>query len=762
MAKSRRTRASSARAGRLPTKAEIVDYIDAAPGRAGRREVARAFGITGADRDALKLLLREIRAERTGARRRHSAGDLPPVGLATVSAIDGEGQVQVTPHHDEGAGGALPLSGLHGGEIPVALGVGDRVLVRFVAAGGARHEGTAEHARLIRRLPHGLRRVTGIVTGPEGGPYRLASVSRRTRDDIALDPAGQTIEAGDLVTAETAETAAAGWPSRARQTARLVARHGPAGAPSQASLIAIHEHNIPHEFRDAAISEAEAAQPPSPESRADLRDIAFVTIDPADARDHDDAVHAAPDPDPANPGGWIVRVAIADVAHFVRPGTELDREARRRGNSVYFPDRVVPMLPERLSTDLCSLKPGEPRAALVARMNFDRDGGMRAHHFERAIMVSRADFTYEEAQAAIDGGPPGRAGSLVGEALAPLWAAYAVLARAREAREPLDLDLPERRVLLDAAGHPTAIVRPPRRAAHRLIEEFMIQANVATAETLERRRAAFLRRVHDAPAPEKADALGEYVQSLGFRFAHGQALRTSHFNRLIAQTAATPHGEAVAQAVLRAQSQALYEARDRGHFGLNLRRYAHFTSPIRRYADIIAHRALISALALGPDGNDRETAAALDEIAVGVSEAERRAMAAERDTVDRLVAALLSASAGAVFAGRVSGIVRSGLFVELAETGASGFVAAAALGRAHNDYFVAEDATFSLRGRTGGLGYRVGASVEIRLLEADPLSGALEFEMLTPPGPIVSRRRPPAGRGTAGRRRAGPRQERVR
>jgi ribonuclease R len=399
---------------------------------------------------------------------------------------------------------------------------------------------------------------------------------------------------------------------------------------------------------------------------------------------------------------------------------------------------------------------------MVAHMSFDRDGRMRAHHFKRAIIVSRADLTYEEAQAAMDGRPPERAGSLADESLAPLWAAYAVLASAREAREPLDLDLPERRVLFDAAGQPTAIVTPPRLAAHRLIEEFMIQANVATAETLERRRAAFLRRVHDAPAAEKVDALGEYVQSLGFRFARGQALRTSHFNRLIAETAATPHGEAVAQAVLRAQSQALYEARDRGHFGLNLRRYAHFTSPIRRYADIIAHRALISALALGPDGNDRDTVAALDEIAIAVSEAERRAMAAERDTVGRLVARFLSARAGAVFAGRVAGVVRAGLFVELAETGASGFVAAAALGRAQNDYFVAEDATFSLRGRDSGLGYRIGASVEVRLLDADPLSGALEFEMLTPPGPIASRRRPARGSGKTARLRARPRRERVR
>ncbi len=727
----------AARAGKIPSKAEIRSFVDSAPGRVGRREIARAFGLGIAERNALKKLWREIKAERIskpgGCTTARSNG-LPPVGLATVSDVDDDGAISVTPHHDDGAAGSFALRGLKQESISIALGLGDRVLVRFITPGGGEGHAGERHARLIRHLGRNTRRITGIVSGPMGGPYWLESVSKRKRDDVALDPAGTPVSVGDLVSAEIDG-------EKRRGAARLITIHGPAAAVSQTSLIAVHEYEIRHEFPQAVVEEAAAAQAPSPAGRTDLSHVPFITIDPEDARDHDDAVHAMPDPDAGNPDGWIIQVAIADVAHFVRPGSALDREARKRGNSVYFPDRVVPMLPEALSTDLCSLKLGVERAAFVARMVFDASGAMRHHSFERAIIVSRANLTYVDAQQAIDGAADANSGEFLDQALRPLWAAYAVLSHGRERRDPLALVLPERRILFDESGEPCDVITPPRLDSHCLIEEFMIQANVAIAETLENRKVAFLRRVHDAPATEKVDALGEYLRSLDLKLARVQSLTTSHFNHLIAQAESTPHGDAVAQAVLRAQSQAVYGARDRGHFGLNLRRYAHFTSPIRRYADIIAHRALISQMALGPDGNDRETIAALDEIGAQISEAERRAMAAERDTADRLITRLLAKRVGAIFSGRIAGMVRSGLFVELDETGASGFVAAAALGRKHGDYFTADEATFSLRGRESGSGYRIGERVEVRLTDAEPMSGSLDFEMLTLPRKLASSRR---------------------
>ena len=732
MARAQRPGAHPSASRGLPSKAKIAAFIDSAPGPVGRREIARAFQLKAGDRDSLRELLRELRAERGGhmrngpAKRGGSRAGLPPVGMATVADVDEDGVAHVVPTHDGGAAGAFVLRGLKGQAVSLALAKGDRVLARFIVGEAEDGTGSGRQARLIRKLPGGERRITGIVSGTARGPYWLEPVSKRGRDNVALDPAGTTVRPGDLVTAELAA-------DRRPPTARLVTVHGPASEPGQTSLIAIHEFDIPHVFPSEVLDEAAASTPPAPGERDDLSHFPFVTIDPEDARDHDDAVHAEPDPDPANPAGWIVRVAIADVAHFVRPGSALDREARRRGNSVYFPDRVVTMLPERLSGDLCSLKPGAPRAALVARMVFDRHGVMKRHDFTRASIVSRADLTYSEAQQAIDGAPGERAGGLMESALRPLWQAHGVLAHARGKREPLEIELPERRIVFGADGSPCGVTTPPRLEAHRLIEEFMIQANVASAETLEAREGAFLRRIHDAPAAEKVDALGTYAKSLDLSLPRGQMLTTRLFNRLLDEASATAHGEAVAQAVLRAQSQAFYGPRDRGHFGLNLRRYAHFTSPIRRYADIIVHRALISALALGPDGHDRETIASLDEIGERLSEAERVAMAAERATQDRLVAQFLSARVGATFTGRIAGMVRSGLFVELDETGANGFVASADLGRRHGEYFFADESAFSLSGRDSGLGYRIGERVEVRLTDADPVRGTLDFEMLTPP-----------------------------
>jgi len=513
------------------------------------------------------------------------------------------------------------------------------------------------------------------------------------------------------------------------QTAQVKERLGSLKSERAASFIAIHAHEIPHVFRREALAEAEAARPASLAGREDWRDLPLVTIDPIDAKDHDDAVHATPDTDPKNPGGFIVRVAIADVAHYVTPGSALDREALVRGNSVYFPDQVVPMLPERISNDLCSLRPNEDRAALGVRMVLGADGRKRSHTFHRVLMRSAAKLNYQQAQDAADGRPDETTRPLLSAVIQPLYAAYTAIKRERAERQPLDLDLPERKILLKPDGTVDRVIVPPRLDAHRLIEEFMILANVAAAEMLERARTPLIYRVHDEPAPEKLEALREFLATIDIRLAKGQAMRPGDFNKILARVKGTEHEQLVNEVTLRTQAQAEYSAENYGHFGLNLRRYAHFTSPIRRYADLVVHRSVIRALNVGSDGlpNSMDVPT-LNEIAARISAAERRAMRAERETTDRLIANFLADRIGATFEGRISGVTRAGLFVKLAETGADGFIPARTIG---DDYFRYNEARHALTGDHTGESYRLGDAITVKLVEAAPVAGALRFEILS-------------------------------
>ena len=464
----------------------------------------------------------------------------------------------------------------------------------------------------------------------------------------------------------------------------------------------------------------------------------LVTIDPPDAKDHDDAVHAAPDPDPNNKGGYIVHVAIADVAFYVRPGSALDRDALTRGNSVYFPDRVVPMLPERISNDLCSLVPGQPRGALAVRMVIGPDGRKRSHSFHRVLMRSAAKLNYAQAQAAIDGRPDDTTGPLLEPILKPLYAAYALVKLARDERDPLDLDLPERKILLKPDGSVDRVIVPERLDAHRLIEEFMILANVAAAEMLEKKALPLIYRVHDEPSQEKVHNLQEFLKTLDLPFAKSGALRPSLFNRVLGQVRGEDYEPLVNEVVLRSQAQAEYSAENYGHFGLNLRRYAHFTSPIRRYADLIVHRALIRALGLGEGAlPETETLETLSEVAAQISVTERRAMKAERETADRLIAHFLADRIGASFQGRISGVTRAGLFVKLSDTGADGLIPIRTLG---TEYYNYDETRHALVGSRSGAMHRLGDVVDVRLVEAAPVAGALRFELLSE-GQVIPRGR---------------------
>ena len=463
--------------------------------------------------------------------------------------------------------------------------------------------------------------------------------------------------------------------------------------------------------------------------REDWRELPLVTIDPPDAKDHDDAVHAEPDPDPNNKGGYIVTVAIADVAFYVRPGSALDRDALTRGNSVYFPDRVVPMLPERISNDLCSLVPGEPRGALAVRMVIGNDGRKRSHSFHRILMRSAAKLNYAQAQAAIDGRPDDTTGPLLDPILKPLYDAYAVVKRARDERDPLDLDIPERKILLKPDGTVDRVIVPERLDAHKLIEEFMILANVAAAEMLEKKALPLIYRVHDEPTLEKVHNLQEFLKTLDLPFAKSGALRPALFNRVLAQVKGHDSEPLVNEVVLRSQAQAEYSAENYGHFGLNLRRYAHFTSPIRRYADLIVHRALIRGLGPGEGAlPETETVETLSEVAAQISVTERRAMKAERETADRLIAHFLADRIGATFQGRISGVTRAGLFVKLSDTGADGLIPIRTLG---SEYFNYDETRHALVGTRSGAMHRLGDVVDVRLVEAAPVAGALRFELLS-------------------------------
>jgi ribonuclease R len=724
----------------FPARDAIVAFVRAHPGKIGTREIAREFGLKNADRAELKRILRELADDGTikksGKKISEPAG-LPATLMADITGRDSDGELIATPTEwDEVENGEPPKIRIHIPRRPqpgTAAGVGDRVLLRIEKLD--ERDGALYRGRVIKVIDHAKTRVLGIFRALPGGGGRLVPVDKKQAGrelNIAKADAGGA-EDGDLVSVDLIRTRGFGLAS-----GKVKERLGSLASEKAVSLIAIHAHEIPQAFSPAALREAEEAKPATLKGREDWRDVPLVTIDPPDAKDHDDAVHAEPDPDPNNKGGYIVNVAIADVAFYVRPGSALDRDALTRGNSVYFPDRVVPMLPERISNDLCSLVPGEPRGALAVRMVIGSDGRKRSHSFHRVLMRSAAKLNYAQAQAAIDGRPDDITGALLDPILKPLYDAYAVVKRARDERDPLDLDIPERKILLKPDGTVDRVIVPERLDAHKLIEEFMILANVAAAEMLEKKALPLIYRVHDEPTLEKVHNLQEFLKTLDLPFAKSGALRPSLFNRVLAQVKGHDSEPLVNEVVLRSQAQAEYAAENYGHFGLNLRRYAHFTSPIRRYADLIVHRALIRGLGLGEGAlPETETVETLTEVAAQISVTERRAMKAERETADRLIAHFLADRIGATFQGRISGVTRAGLFVKLSDTGADGLIPIRTLG---TEYFNYDETRHALVGSRSGAMHRLGDVVDVRLVEAAPVAGALRFELLSE-GQVIPRGR---------------------
>jgi ribonuclease R len=705
----------------LPTKQQILDFIRESPTPVGKREIARAFGISGGDRIVLKAMLKEIAAEgaveRGRGRRLSRPAALPETAVVEIIGIDVDGEMMARPlHWGEDAPAPKILMAPERRGAP-ALAAGDRVLARLARIGDGLYEG-----RTIRQLAGVPQRVIGVYESFPGVGGRLAPTDRRVKTEyrIAANDAGGA-RPGELVLAEVLHTHRLGV-----LQARVVERLGQFGEARTISLVSIHEHDIPTEFPRETLDLARAAKPVALGERTDLRDVPLVTIDPEDARDHDDAVWAAPDDSPNNPGGFRLLVAIADVAHYVRPADALDREAEMRGNSVYFPDRVVPMLPEEISNSLCSLRPREDRPCLAVEMTIDRGGKKLRHRFMRGLMRSAARLTYGQVQAARDGRPDDVTGPLFDGVLAPLYGGYEALLAARLKRGTLDLDLPERRVML-VDGKVARIEPRVRLDSHRLVEEYMIAANVAAAETLEAKRMPCMYRVHDAPDPAKVEALREFAASLNLSLARGQVIRPAVFARLLEQAKRTPYAAMINELVLRSQAQAVYSSENLGHFGLALRRYCHFTSPIRRYADLLVHRALIGASGFGEDGLRPEDGARFVRLGEHISATERRAAAAERDAVDRYVAAFLAERVGEVFVGGITGVTRFGLFVALKESGASGIVPISSL---PSDYYDHDEHRHSLVGRRWGRVYRLGETVAVRLVEAKPITGGLTLQLI--------------------------------
>jgi ribonuclease R len=714
-----------------PSKHDIIRFIAAereAGREVGKREIARAFTLPQGGRVWLKQLLREIEAERPSGRDAASDDGMPSVMLLDITGRDRDGELVAVPAEWDQRHGAVPSitvtvprRALLGTPVP---GVGERVLARLHARGENHFE-----ARALKIIARERPTVIGVFRAYPDGGGRVEAVDKKARGKELLIQRGDEGGAvdGDLVSVTLAKGSARAGLGLMR--GRVKERLGSVKSERAVSLIAIHAHNIPQEFSAAALAEAEAVEPAGPKGREDWRALPLLTIDPADAKDHDDAVHAAPDEDANNLGGFVLTVAIADVAAYVRPGSALDREALERGNSVYFPDRVVPMLPERISNDLCSLRASEDRPAIAVRITLAADGRKLRHSFHRILMRSVAKLSYQQAQAAIDGQADDVTAPLLEPVLRLLWAAYGVLKTARDERQPLELDLPERKLVLDAEGRVLRVTTPERLDAHRLIEECMILANVCAAESLERALSGLMYRVHDEPSIEKMRGLSEVLASIGQKLPKAGALQPTLFNRILGSVKGTEHETFINEVVLRSQAQALYSPENLGHFGLNLRKYAHFTSPIRRYADLIVHRALITHLKLGKDGLPPDLPRKeLVRIGEAISAAERRAMAAERETVDRLVAHFLADQIGATFDGRIAGVTRSGLFVKLNDTGADGFVPAATIGA---DYYAYDEATHSLTGSRHGESFRLGDVITVKLVEAAPVAGALRFEIVS-------------------------------
>lgn len=708
----------------LPTLEDLHQYILEQPAPVNKREIARDFGLKGQDRVRLKALLRELteqgRIEKTAGKTYAALDALPETEIVEITGIDSDGEILAKPLRYQGKGKPPVIFMITNRRKHGELKAGDQVLAKLKRINAEEYEG-----RILKSLEETGSKVVGTFKVYKGGGI-VTTTDKSSRDDYTIPPDFVNgAKNDDLVVAE--EIPPSKQFPRQKHPARVVEVLGNKDDPRLITLIAIHAHGIPWQFSKKTVDEAKAAEEPTLKGRTDLRHMPLVTIDGADARDFDDAVFAEADNDPKNKGGWKITVAIADVSHYVRTGSALDITAYERGNSTYFVDRVVPMLPEELSNDLCSLNPKVNRACLAAHMRIDDQGRLLDYTFVRGLMKSAARLTYEQVEAAIQGQPDDDTAPLLDSVIKPLYQAYHVLDKAREKRGALDLDLPERKVQLDKDGRVKAIIPRLRLDSHKLIEEFMILANVAAASQLEEKNAPCLYRIHDKPAAERIQATSDFLKEMDYSLPKGQVVKPENLNRILKEAQKRDEGPLVSTLILRTQSVAIYSPENVGHFGLALQKYAHFTSPIRRYADLIVHRSLVRACKLGDGGLSDDEKESLDEIGEHISNTERRSMMAERDSVNRFSSLFLSEHIGAEFKGHVNGVTRFGLFITLDDTGADGIVPIRTLPR---DFYVHDEKRHALVGRDTGRTYRLAQAVVVRLVEANAVTGSTVFELL--------------------------------
>ena len=710
---------------------DILELVRANPDMFILKDIARRLGIKGDDRRTLRKTVREMVEGgvlvKTSRKTYRIAGELPGVMVIRVVEIDDQGDMIGVPDNwrEDGPPPRMivregPISKKAKGHAGAQLGMNSRALCKI-------KPGESGYiAQVMKKLGRGGMKHLGILY-QDGRGWAIKPVDKRARNEFRPTRVPEGAEIDSLVEFRTSNSKRG---SSYEKRAEIIKIIGLANDPKSASLISLRQHGIPTGFADDVLDEAGSLKLPKLDKfREDIRHIPLITIDPVDAKDFDDAVFAAPDEDPKNKGGWTVWVAIADVAAYVQPGGALDNSAREKGNSVYLPDRVEPMLPEELSADLCSLRPHEDRACMAVRMRFRGDGSKVDHKFVRGLMRSHARLTYAQAQEGFDGNP-GEVAETVIDTLNDVFSAYKAMRKARAQRAPLAIELPERRVNINDAGKVTSITLRERFDAHKLVEEFMVQANVAAAQALGDKGVTTIVRVHEAPAREKLQSLSDFLPAVGLKWSVGERVSTQRFNKLLEMAAEKDLTETVGMAVLRSQTQAYYGPDPKGHFGLSLTHYAHFTSPIRRYADLVVHRALIRTFNLGLDGTTQEEFSRLKETSEHISNTERRAMAAERDAKDRYIAAFLEKRVGAEFGARITGSAKAGLFITLDETGADGFIPARTLG---DDYFMFDEKTKALTNAQTGGTYRFGRKVRVRLKEATPVTGGLIFEMLSEP-----------------------------
>lgn len=717
----------------MPNKDQVMEFINQSHIKVGKREIAKEFGLKGQEKIALKALLRDMADEglidMAEGRAFHKMGGVPKVTVLKIIAIDGNMPIALPEKWEADGKPAPKLQVIEKGRS--ALGVGDRILARTEEAG----EGW--RAFPMKKLAQSETQMMGIITQDEKKRYWLKSIDKKVRFDTLISDIGDA-QKGELVLADIVK-------HRAQSSAKVSQILGDPLSGRTVSQIAIHKFDIPNIFPDSVEQEASEvlSLPILDDNREDLRHLPIIAIDPRDARDYDDALWAHPDDDPANKGGFRAIIAIADVSHYVRPGSNIDREAAKRGNSVYFPDLVVPMLPHTLSSDKCSLKSGEDRAALTCQIIIDKSGKVTSWRFKRATIRIAANIAYEDAQAAIDGtiDKSHEANDHLKASLRPLWDCWKLLSSARDARGPLALDLPERRITIDESGTVTGVALRERLDAHMLVEDFMIAANVAAAKALESKKADLIYRVHEAPSREKLIALRDFLKSYDMPFSMGQVITPSLFNVLIKKIEDEESKPQIMIQILRSQTQAYYSPKNGSHFGLALTSYAHFTSPIRRYADLIVHRALVGAFGLevaAPKSKNipaisaltPDIARKLPDISEAISRTERRAMEAERETTDRYVAAYLSTKLGETVKARITGVQNFGFFATVEEIGGDGLVPISSL---RGDYYHYDEESQSLKGERHGQIYKPGMILDLRIAEANPASGALKFEL--PDGP---------------------------